>query len=80
MESELYNYLLTRYYAAVARTAKEQKVLINDFADTVFHKNSVRGVNREEPLDYDRTMDMAKAVLTKHGHSSMENRVGCMTW
>ena len=57
----------------MARTAKEQKVLINDFMDTVFRKKSVRGVNRDEPHNYDGAMDVAKSVLTKHGHFSMGN-------
>ncbi len=64
---------MIRYYAVAAVTmiSKKQKLLIVVFADTVFCKNSVvRGVNREEPLDYVRTMFVAKAVLTKHDHSS----------
>lgn len=60
-------------YAAVARTVKEQKVLVTDFTDIIFRKNSVRGVNLEEPLDYDKAMDVARSVLAKHGHSTIGN-------
>ena len=57
----------------MARTVKEQKVLVTDFVDTIFRKNSVRGVNTEEPMDYDKAMDMARSVLTKHVHSTLGN-------
>ena len=55
---------------------KEQMAMLTDFVDTLFRKNSVRGVNGEEPLNYDLAMDAAKAVLTKHGHSSLGNFFG----
>ena len=57
----------------MVRSAKEQKLLIMDFCDTLLLKNSVRGRNAEEPLDYEKSMDVAKQVLQKHGFNNSVN-------
>ena len=62
-----------RYFVGEARTAKEQKSLLLDFADTLLLKNAIRSRSGEEPLDVDKTMDVARQVLQKHGYSNMVN-------
>ena len=59
-----------RFFVGEARNAKEQKTLLLDFADTLLLKNALRGRNGEEPLDSDKTLDLAKQILQKHGFSN----------